>query len=507
MLLRTQILILLIVLKTQWLALREGEHIRNYGKGNITHTRTEGIQGKNRKGDIIHTRTGGIHRKGRNGNIIHTRTEACTEDIKGKECKRREKATTWKENQRAGPQDRQAGPKKRSMKRTATQAVGGQEGSVWQSLDIPVQTRESTRTFSEWIDHSKVGQETAEWCKAWELEREVQAGESSAVVMRRGAERKMKGWTARRDHRKKEPPPNRLVRSIVRWDVLPTLTANAADRYYLPGLKRHMTAREICAAYGATGVLETALLAAEEREKGEGTTARMLGAAIDIDVATLVAEAALKKAGMLEQARNEGLTYADVCSGVGTLAAAIERITRGRMQYAFAAEKDGAKRRVLEKAWEGYGLKSHIHRDAKDIEAITGEQVSVDVFGATPDCGRWSRLATRSGNERRRQRAREAARDMKTWIAYAIARQPAIVIIESVSELQKDGKEREHGEVIEENLQRHLPTYQWYKQVVGARKHAGKPMDRERAFWVGVRREEEAKRVKAARVENRNQQS
>ena len=30
-------------------------------------------------------------------------------------------------------------------------------------------------------------------------------------------------------------------------------------------------------------------------------------------------------------------------------------------------------------------------------------------------------------------------------------------------------------------------AYRWYKQVVGAHQHLGKPMRRERAFWVGTR--------------------
>ena len=43
------------------------------------------------------------------------------------------------------------------------------------------------------------------------------------------------------------------------------------------------------------------------------------------------------------------------------------------------------------------------------------------------------------------------------------------------------------GEAIEETLVRSLPAYRWYKQVVGAHQHLGKPMRRERAFWVGTR--------------------
>ena len=59
-----------------------------------------------------------------------------------------------------------------------------------------------------------------------------------------------------------------------------------------------------------------------EEERLTGSAARMLGAAIDIDVMEVVLRAALSKAGVLERAAEDGLTMGDVCSGIGTMAAA-----------------------------------------------------------------------------------------------------------------------------------------------------------------------------------------
>ena len=62
-----------------------------------------------------------------------------------------------------------------------------------------------------------------------------------------------------------------------------------------------------------------------EEERLTGSAARMLGAAIDIDVMEVVLRAALSKAGVLERAAEDGLTMGDVCSGIGTMAAAASR--------------------------------------------------------------------------------------------------------------------------------------------------------------------------------------
>ena len=93
-----------------------------------------------------------------------------------------------------------------------------------------------------------------------------------------------------------------------------------------------------------------------EEERLTGSAARMLGAAIDIDVMEVVLRAALSKAGVLERAAEDGLTMGDVCSGIGTMAAAASRVTGGKLRYVFAAEKEAGKRRVLKAAWGAQGL-------------------------------------------------------------------------------------------------------------------------------------------------------
>jgi hypothetical protein len=328
-------------------------------------------------------------------------------------------------------------------------AEGDNDETVrWHTLGIPEHPSPEERTFVEWIEEGHRGEEQQAWCRQWHLEREVAEGEASAVVMRKAAERLFSAWVKRgHKHRKTEMPPKALVQSMVGRRLLPTLTAQAADRYYLPGLRRYMSAEEICAAFGVGGALKMALLVEEERLTG--SAARMLGAAIDIDVMEVVLRAALSKAGMLERAAEDGLTMGDVCSGIGTMAAAASRVTGGKLRYVFAAEKEAGKRRVLKAAWGAQGLQEEgaVKKEALDEGAMTAIQESVDVYGMTPDCGRWSRL-TRDGGGEQPGRSMAAVREMERMLAYAIARQPAIVIMESVDNLQQPGKEREYGEAI-----------------------------------------------------------
>ena len=163
----------------------------------------------------------------------------------------------------------------------------------------------------------------------------------------------------------------------------------------------------------------------------------MLGAAVHVDVGTMVVQRAMRLAGLDEKG---DVRYGDACSGVGTVAAAVDRVTAGRMKYVFAAENDKDKRDVLMEAWEGRGLKrGRMYWDACDTVKMM-RAPKVDIYALTANCKAFSRMANMTPDEKRvngtkEECAQSAIADVRAMLAYVEAQAPQVVIIESVSEL------------------------------------------------------------------------
>ena len=164
----------------------------------------------------------------------------------------------------------------------------------------------------------------------------------------------------------------------------------------------------------------------------------------------------------------------------------MEQITGGNFEYVGAAEKEGAQRRVLETAWAHRGLtRDRVYTWAYGEEAEEGPRGphAATVYVMTPDCSKWSQ----NTNGAPSAQAMAETEKVATMMRYAHATRPAVVVLESVSDLLGPERVRGCGRRIEQHLQSALPDYEWYGQALDAHEHGGAPMRRNRAFWVGVR--------------------
>ena len=166
------------------------------------------------------------------------------------------------------------------------------------------------------------------------------------------------------------------------------------------------------------------------------------------------------------------------------MAAAFQRAASGRLRYKLAAEQHDKKRDALVEAWGEHGLaRARVYKDANDVaRMVTAPMVSV--FALTPDCAAWSKMTHDAA------KAAQAVEELKKKLAYAAAKQPRVIVMESVAELV-DGGSREYGAQIRACLRDACGEdagYEWYEEVVDPRTHAGVPMDRRRVFFVGVRK-------------------
>lgn len=158
--------------------------------------------------------------------------------------------------------------------------------------------------------------------------------------------------------------------------------------------------------------------------------------------------------------------------------AAAER--RARWTYEAAAEADKTKRKVLLTAWAEHGLTEEAI--ASRAEDGAEDAAEVDIFAYTPNCGNFS-VMTYS-----KQAATEDVQKIARQMAGMRARRPHIVIVENVARLLRaNRKKRVWGNQIEEQLM-YMQGYEWYTQILNPRRHDGKPVARERAYWVGIRR-------------------
>ena len=313
-------------------------------------------------------------------------------------------------------------------------------------------------------------------------------------------------WRKTCHKRKDEWPPTRTIENRVSWpgQLLHTATATPGSHYFEPGFKRHMSVGRMASLFGLrpTNRIAKAMAKWEQcradrearkvaRKSGKRKDKmplkkitkvklrRMLGGAIHIPTGSCAARAMVRGMGWVA---GESLRWADMGSGVGATAAAVQQVVgQTQFQYVVAAERDADASTILREAW---GL-------AMDTvgEAVGAPWVQyagqVDAVGLTADCGPLSRRARRKGSDRDGRTAK-ALTEFRGMAEGAEAMQPQAVLVESVSDLLC-GERVEDGERIMEILREVMPEMEWRAQVLDAHRHGAAAMARERAFIVGVR--------------------
>ena len=385
-------------------------------------------------------------------------------------------------------------------KREEKRKIGEDTDRRFPDIGIKPATHIEPATFHAWLrtdpepdPRTAQSRETAgKKMEEWGINR-VLRHETQPVVCIARAARRVRDWRkegkgngtkcAETGEYKKQPPV-RLAQQLVHWTILPTAVANDADRYYLPVEGRHFTTDEICDAFGVAA--SSTLRAALKKEATPTQATQIMGAAIHVPTAVKILRAGLEKAGMHVGQHSERIKLYDTCSGVSTVAEAMEQITGGEFEYVGAAEQEPVQRGVLEHAWAHRGLtRACIYKDAYGPEAEEGPQGErkATVYFMTPDCSKWSQNTNGAPTAEARAETEKVAQMMR----YAREARPALVVLESVADLLGPARIRECGRLIERHLREALPDYGWYSQAVDAYTHGGVPMRRDRAFWMGIR--------------------
>ena len=133
--------------------------------------------------------------------------------------------------------------------------------------------------------------------------------------------------------------PAALARSLLHESVLPTLTTKRSDAYFLVAADRFMSAAEVAAAFGLRrgGALACALAA----EVSDAHAVNMMGAAVSVDVAKAVLQAAVAEAQRRNGWQPAGrVRYASAFSGVDSFAEAASQLWGAAWTYEFAADAE-----------------------------------------------------------------------------------------------------------------------------------------------------------------------
>lgn len=239
----------------------------------------------------------------------------------------------------------------------------------------------------------------------------------------------------------------------------PHLSEPASEQSHrCPSLRR----LEVCRAFGLRddSPLTAALRACPDPKRAVS----MAGKGIHAGVAKL----------LLKWLDGEGLLprhvwYTSACSGVDFFAAALHAYRGGRdMFYVWAAEQDEGAREVLCAAWNL--LPSDVYPDAAAVD----DDVWCDLHVCSPDCIEFSKRKHGKTDESVAGGA-VSAHDVLRYVRSARA---CVVVVENVGDPDAEG-------AITTVLTRECGSYSWRYQRLGACKHAGAPVERERGFWVG----------------------
>ena len=348
------------------------------------------------------------------------------------------------------------------------------------------------------------GEKTArKRCRELGVDRVCAAGQEGIVSLDRlewAADRWRKTQGSHKAKGAKPPESKIRGRMSTEGQVLKTATAGEGAAYYEPGHGTFMSATRLAALFVGEGHAITQAvgrMARQESDVTERKAARkggargadmprkkvaearlrsMMGGAMHAPTGELAAKCMME--GMGWQV-GDTLRWADMASGVGTTAAAVQAAAGGKFTYVVAAERSKDTARVLEEAWgvENVG------------EATTAEWRKwarrADAVGLTQDCGRFSKRARKS-KERTDEGVEAGLDELRRMAEGAEMMKTRAVMVESVGDLL-DGENEEVGRRLEEVLRRAMPTMEWRAQVLDAHMHGAAAMARRRAFWVGVR--------------------
>ena len=278
----------------------------------------------------------------------------------------------------------------------------------------------------------------AKACEMWGLHEYVAKkgwGDKCIVVVADRATRQGKGWK-KESKDKKAPVPDGIKRRMLKvaehGDILPAAKEQVGDHYYLLNQGRMAFAGEVAATLDVRG--HHGGKAVQEAVGGtpgvtEEAGRKALGGALHVPSVVKVAGGVLQEMGWQQR---RGLRYADVCSGVGTMAVGVGRAAGGKVKYVAAAEKNGDRRKILQRAW---GKDVVIGKDATDEVwwKQKRKQVGhVHLAGLTPVCGPYSKDNSRAGPKAWEDSQAEACARTCAWActcanayeyAYACARE------------------------------------------------------------------------------------
>lgn len=362
----------------------------------------------------------------------------------------------------------------RSMRRAAARCVYAEP------MGIPEAARLDPPSFDAWIDEvpaipcrgSPADAGPLAYARKWGLHR---VGAHGVVCFGRAGDKVRPALPAEGGF-----PPVDVLRKVVHESVLPTAIAAPSDHWWLTGQQRYMSVLEVCRACGLHD--DSPLTAALRAVPDPAVAVRMAGKGIHSGVATLILE-------WLDERRllPNYVWYSSACSGVDFFAAALAAY-RGRhhMGYMWAAECGDEPRRVLAEAW--CLPDSQILRDAGQVpEHLTQEWCDLHV--CSPDCTQFSK------RKHGKTDASVGRGAVDAWhvLAYARTGTPRVVVVENVGDPDSEG-------ALTTVITRECPDYDWFYQRLGAQKHAGVPVARERGFWVGARKGYRVSRFRRAHL-------
>ena len=372
------------------------------------------------------------------------------------------------------------------------------DGTGLPGLGIPVikeQDRNPTGTFAQWINATTKADKKTEIARAhakeltntWGLD--IPQGDTAVICIGRAQWRIKQGAKVarQRQHDPRRKPRATILKAIVHTRRLPTAVKQSEERWYMPGLDRHWSADETCNAFGvAPGSTMRHALTGKipiNTTLSDSEACSMLGDGADIGVQRAVLRIAMSEAGV-DGTSDAPVRLAGTCDGIGMMAEAMEQETQGKWEYVRAEEKNRKKREVLTASWAHRGMTAErVRHDAH--QTTTAELATApgsDVYVITPDCGKYSRQSQTDPAIAARE-----TETVATLLQYATAKRPAIVIMESVADLLTSTRMRACGAAIEHHMQRALPDYRWYAQVVDPYRHMDTAMSRERAYWMGIK--------------------
>ena len=304
--------------------------------------------------------------------------------------------------------------------------------------------------------------------QSWGLARISDIPEHAVICYERAAGR-IDEWRAKSGSGQRAVPPLCLVKALIHTDTIPTAVGSEADHYWLIALHRWASATELARLFGVPAdhpmarALRSSAIPITARQ-----AVRCFGKAVHCGSAGRAIELALRG-----HDSDSTVMYASACSGIDTVAVALNTLVPGGWRYVFASECDAAAAKLLVASHSHVGLAAeNVHTDARSL-AATVHAPRVDLWCITPPCEAFSRR----NHARSTVDAIAAVRDINAMLLYPRIHRPAAIVVENVDE-------PETRSLIRQSLLG-LEGYEWHTFVSEASEYG--PMSRARRFWVGGR--------------------